>query len=118
MGGRAAWRSAWPCTGHSPAGRWRRAWEIAYPRPFPEIVSAAVQQSGTPLSLAYAIMREESAFDPEAVSPAGAHGLMQLIWPTVSQLRVSKAVRQPSRAAANAASRPAWPAPTTITSKW
>src|SRR5204862_149178 len=33
-------------------------------------------------SLAYAIMREESAFDPEVVSPADAYGLMQLIMPT------------------------------------
>ncbi len=41
---------------------------------------------------------------------------LQLIWPTVSQLVVNKAVRAPSRAAASAASVPAWPAPTTSTS--
>src|SRR5882757_3125552 len=41
---------------------------------------------------------------------------LQLIWPTVSQLVVSSAVRAPNRAAANAASVPACPAPTTITS--
>src|SRR3954451_4555849 len=41
---------------------------------------------------------------------------LQLIWPTVSQLVVSSAVRAPRRAAASAASVPAWPAPTTITS--
>ena len=42
---------------------------------------------------------------------------LQLIWPTVSQLVVSRAVRAPSRAAASAASVPAWPAPITSTSK-
>ena len=43
---------------------------------------------------------------------------LQLIWPTVSQLIVSSAVRSPIRAEASAASSPAWPAPTTTTSKW
>src|SRR2546423_15437645 len=41
---------------------------------------------------------------------------LQLIWPTVSQFVVSRAVLAPSRAAASAASAPACPAPTTITS--
>src|SRR3954453_10470253 len=41
---------------------------------------------------------------------------LQLIWPTESQFVVSSAVFAPSRAAASAASVPAWPAPTTITS--
>ena len=36
--------------------------------------------------LAHAVMREESAFDPEAVSPAAAYGLMQLIVPTARQM--------------------------------
>ena len=39
---------------------------------------------------------------------------LQLIWPTVSQFIVSRAVRRPIRAAARAASSPACPAPTTI----
>src|SRR3990172_10375281 len=42
---------------------------------------------------------------------------LQLICPTVSQFVVSSAVRAPNRAAASAASAPACPAPTTITSK-
>ena len=41
---------------------------------------------------------------------------LQLICPTLSQLIVSRAVRTPIRADARAASRPAWPAPTTTTS--
>ena len=42
---------------------------------------------------------------------------LQLICATVSQLVVSSAVRAPIRAAASAASQPAWPAPMTRTSK-
>jgi soluble lytic murein transglycosylase len=36
-------------------------------------------EPGLPRGLALAIMRQESSFDPEIVSPAGAHGLMQLM---------------------------------------
>ena len=41
---------------------------------------------------------------------------LQLIWPSVSMLCVSSKVLAPMRAAASAASVPAWPPPTTITS--
>jgi hypothetical protein len=40
---------------------------------------------------------------------------LQDIWPMVSQLMVNNNVSTPIRADANAASTPAWPAPTTIT---
>src|SRR6266849_2940382 len=43
---------------------------------------------------------------------------LQDICPSVSMLWVSKRVRQPARAAASAASVPAWPPPTTTTSNW
>jgi hypothetical protein len=42
---------------------------------------------------------------------------LQLIAPTVSMLWVSSSVRAPARADASAASVPAWPPPTTMTSK-
>ena len=42
---------------------------------------------------------------------------LQLICATVSAFMVKRAVRKPIRAAANAASTPACPAPTTTTSK-
>ncbi len=41
---------------------------------------------------------------------------LQLIAPTVSTLWVSSRVRAPARAAASAASVPAWPPPITMTS--
>ncbi|UQA63486.1 transglycosylase SLT domain-containing protein [Polyangium aurulentum] len=73
-------------TEHYPAGAWRAAWEIAFPRPFLPIVTAETTRSGISEALAYAIMREESTFDPRVVSPANAYGLMQLITPTAKTM--------------------------------
>ncbi|APR85865.1 Soluble lytic murein transglycosylase precursor [Minicystis rosea] len=71
---------------HYPAGRWRTAWEVAYPRPWASIVGPASRRQNVPEALAYAIMREESAFDPRVVSGAKAYGLMQLIVPTAKKM--------------------------------
>lgn len=71
---------------HYPTGAFRRAWEIAYPRPYLATVEDETKRSAIPVSLAYAIMREESAFDPQVASPAKAFGLMQLILPTAKSM--------------------------------
>ncbi len=65
-----------------PAGAWLDAWKLAYPRPYVELVTEQAKKNALAPSLIYAIMREESAFDPDAESPADAYGLMQLILPT------------------------------------
>jgi soluble lytic murein transglycosylase len=70
------WLTRWP------AGDWLEAWRIAFPRAFGEIVEREAKLENLPPSIVFAIMREESAFDPAAESPADAHGLMQLIVPT------------------------------------
>lgn len=62
-----------------PIGAWRSAWEAAYPRPFADTVAFAVKESSVPEALLWAVMREESAFDPNAVSKAGALGLTQIM---------------------------------------
>lgn len=69
-----------------PAAGWERAWQVAYPRPYAEIVEAEAKKNGLDPALVYAIMREESAFDPGAVSIANAYGLMQLILPTAKNV--------------------------------
>ncbi|HEX8792821.1 MAG TPA: lytic transglycosylase domain-containing protein [Polyangiaceae bacterium] len=67
------WRAHWP------AGRWRLAWEVAFPRPWQDAVAAESASAGIPEPLTWAIMREESAFNPDAKSIANAIGLMQLL---------------------------------------
>lgn len=72
-----------------PAGDWLDAWKLAYPRPYVELVSEQAKKNALSAALIYAIMREESAFDPEAHSPADAYGLMQLILPTARMAGVA-----------------------------
>jgi soluble lytic murein transglycosylase len=67
---------------HWPSGDWRKPWEIGFPRPHHSVVTRESKKNSVPEWFIYAIMREESAFDPAAESPAKAYGLMQLIVPT------------------------------------
>lgn len=76
-------------SGRFPAGKWRTPWELAYPRAFQNIMDRETAQAGIPTALGYGIMREESLFEPDAVSGAPAYGLMQLIVAT------GKAVGEP-----------------------
>jgi soluble lytic murein transglycosylase len=59
------------------ATRW--AWECAYPEPYTDAVTETAGAEAQRASLIYAVMRQESSFDPDAVSPAHAIGLMQLL---------------------------------------
>jgi soluble lytic murein transglycosylase len=68
--------------GHWPAGRWRLAWQLAFPRPWEDVVAVESASAGIETALTWAIMREESAFNPEAHSAANAIGLMQLLGST------------------------------------
>jgi soluble lytic murein transglycosylase len=62
-----------------PDPRTRWAWDCAFPSPYASEVRAAESKEGLPAGLAWAVMRQESGFDPDAVSPARAIGLMQLL---------------------------------------
>jgi len=53
-------------------------WRLSYPRPYSETVAAAAAEFNVDPLLIWAVMREESRFDPEALSYAGARGLMQV----------------------------------------
>ena len=59
---------------------------MAFPRPFAAEVDRAAGESGTPVGLLFAIMREESAFAPRALSRAGARGLLQLMPATAGKM--------------------------------
>lgn len=57
--------------------RW--AWECLYPRPYADEIAKLETKHSIPNGLVHALMRQESAFDLEALSPVHAVGLMQLM---------------------------------------
>ncbi len=64
-------------TAPGPRNRW--AWECAYPRPHRSSIREHEVSAKLPPDLLWAVMRQESAFDEEVVSPARAVGLLQLM---------------------------------------
>lgn len=64
-------------TAPGPRNRW--AWDCAFPRPHKGHVRVHEAAAKLPADLVWSVMRQESAFDPEVVSPARAVGLMQLL---------------------------------------
>jgi soluble lytic murein transglycosylase len=66
--------------GYTDSGRASLAlWELSYPRPYSATVQTEAAEFGVDPLLIWAIMREESRYDPEALSYAGARGLMQVM---------------------------------------
>lgn len=54
-------------------------WRAAYSRPYLDLIEKAAKESKVPPLFLLALSREESTFDPEIVSWAGATGLAQLM---------------------------------------
>ena len=81
-----------------------RTWQLAYPRAYPELVlSEARGQRNLEPELVWAVMRQESAFYPRAVSLANAQGLMQVIpstWNWLAEL-LNETPADPFNPAAN-----------------
>ncbi len=53
-----------------------------HPIEYGDIVAACSAEFGVPEEMIFAVIHTESNFDPEAVSRAGAKGLMQIVEPT------------------------------------
>ncbi|HEX7669847.1 MAG TPA: lytic transglycosylase domain-containing protein, partial [Polyangiaceae bacterium] len=70
----------------APSALTQWAWDCVYPAPFAGIVQMAEERRGLPLGLLYAVMRQESAFRVNAVSPANAVGLLQLMPETATRV--------------------------------
>jgi soluble lytic murein transglycosylase len=71
--------------------------ELRFPLGYRRLVRAQAAATGLPDAWIYAVLREESSFDPGAGSPAGAVGLMQLMPDTARAVANAAAQRPPSR---------------------
>ncbi len=74
----------------------RDLWSIAYPDAFRDLVVRYTRGSPVEPELLQALMREESALDPRALSWAGAVGLTQLMLPTAREMAKALRIRAPN----------------------
>jgi soluble lytic murein transglycosylase len=70
-----------------------------YPLGYWEVVVAAARRHGVDPLLVAALIRQESLYDPEAVSAADAHGLMQLVPATARRVAGQLGTEPPTRQA-------------------
>ncbi len=63
-----------------------RALPYSFPRPFRSIVESLAKRTGLDDLLVYSLIREESRFNPEAISRSKAIGLMQLLEATAREV--------------------------------
>ncbi|RMF82807.1 MAG: hypothetical protein D6739_08055, partial [Nitrospirae bacterium] len=68
-------------------------WRAAYPLPERRLLEREARRYHLDPFLLAALIAQESGHDPKAYSPAGAHGLMQLLWSTAR--RVARRVHLP-----------------------
>jgi soluble lytic murein transglycosylase len=66
-------------TGDSPPRLPAALWELSYPTPFSATVEVAASEFEVDPLLIWAIMRQESRYDAEAIGYAGERGLMQVM---------------------------------------
>jgi soluble lytic murein transglycosylase len=84
-----------------PTGENRRRWLLSYPRGYEELIEKNTSLTGQPAALEFAIVREESGFDPLMESFANAVGLTQLTAAPAARFAQglphdSKALRDPA----------------------
>jgi soluble lytic murein transglycosylase len=60
----------------------KEEWDVFYPLDYWDIITQEARARGLDPHQVAALIRQESVFNPRAVSPAKAYGLMQLIVPT------------------------------------
>jgi len=61
-------------------------WQTAFPKAFPTYVNRFSREFHLPTEIALSIMKAESQFRPEVISPVGAKGLMQIMPETGRQV--------------------------------
>jgi soluble lytic murein transglycosylase len=85
--GDISWQSRYP------TDRDLTPWTLAYPTVYEDEVLSAAKASDVSSHLIWAIMREESGFNPSIESWANAIGLMQLILPTARSMGESLGIQ-------------------------
>ena len=71
--------------------------EIRFPTPFTSQVAKFSNKRSLEPAFIYGIIRRESAFNPQARSPVGARGLMQLMPATARQVSKTLKLKSPTR---------------------
>lgn len=66
--------------------------DLLFPQVFGDIIASASERSGIPQEFIFSIIRQESAFNPEARSAVDAFGLMQLLPSVAKQLAKSNSL--------------------------
>lgn len=69
---------------------------VHYPRPFREFVETAADEFGLNRAVLYALMRQESYFNPSAVSRSGAVGLTQIMPGTAGEISKRIGLKDPA----------------------
>jgi soluble lytic murein transglycosylase len=71
--------------------------ELRFPLAYADLLQAAAAKEGLPADWLYAVIRQESAFDADIASHAGAVGLMQLMPPTAREVAMKQGLAEPQR---------------------
>lgn len=67
--------------------------DLLFPQAFGNIIAESAKKSGVPQEFIFSIIRQESAFNPEARSPVDAFGLMQLLPNIAKQLATQNSLQ-------------------------
>ncbi|MEQ1440383.1 transglycosylase SLT domain-containing protein [Fontimonas sp. SYSU GA230001] len=70
--------------------------ELSYPDEYLGPIRATAEQTGVPAPWVYGLMRQESLFNPRAVSASNAYGLLQLLLPTAREVARRRGLSAPS----------------------
>lgn len=79
----------------------RNLLELLYPKPYFDQLTKVMKNTSIDPLVVLSLIRQESVFNPQARSPVGARGLMQLMPSTAKRLRRSVGVNQLANPAVN-----------------
>jgi soluble lytic murein transglycosylase len=86
-----------PFIRHGGSGVPRRFWEILFPLKYWESIRTEAQRRQIDPYLIASIIRQESGFEPTAVSNAGAVGIMQIMPHEAERIATAAGIQTPSR---------------------